>query len=115
MSESPSPSYAPTPPNNSMAIVSLVLGIISWLALPVLGAIGAIITGHMARREIKQSLGGQGGDALAVIGLILGYLNLVASCVLPLLIIGGVIGIGGLVSLCAALADPVSFDASALR
>ena len=98
-----------------MAIVSLVLGIISWVALPLLGAIGAIITGHMARREIKQSFGSQSGDTLALVGLILGYLNLVVSCMLPLLIIGGVIGVGGLVSLCAVLSDPGSVGASAFR
>jgi hypothetical protein len=107
--------FTPDKHNSTLAIISLVSGITGWTLVPFFGAIIAVITGHMARREIKQSLGSQGGDALAVIGLILGYLNLVASCVLPLLIIGGVIGIGGLVSLCAALADPASFDASALR
>ena len=34
-----------------MAIVALVLGIISFLGLFFIGGIGAIATGHLARRE----------------------------------------------------------------
>ena len=49
------PQYAPTPPTNTMAIVSLVSAILSWFIIPFLGAIVAVITGHMARREIRES------------------------------------------------------------
>ena len=98
-------SYSPAPPTNTLAIVSLVSGILSWFALPLLGAIVAIITGHMARNEIRNSYGTQGGDALALIGLILGYLNLVTSCVLPVLIFAGVISVGGLCGICGVLSD----------
>ena len=95
-----------------MAIVSLVSGVISWFALPLLGAIVAIITGHMARNEIRNSHGMQGGDGLAVVGLILGYLNLLVSCLLPILILAGVISVGGLCSICAVISEPGSFDVS---
>ncbi len=69
----PSPSPRTT---STMAVVSLVSGILSWLAIPLLGAIVAIITGHMGRGEIRRSGGALGGDGLAVVGLVLGYLQL---------------------------------------
>lgn len=59
-----------------MAIVSLVSGIVSWFALPLLGAIVAVITGHLAKKEIRNSLGRLTGDGLATVGLVLGYLQL---------------------------------------
>ena len=99
------PSYAPVSPTNTLAIISLVSGLVSWFLIPVLAAIVAVITGHMARGEIKRSNGAQGGDALAIVGLILGYLHLVTACVVPLLILGGVISIGGILSLCAVLSE----------
>jgi hypothetical protein len=99
------PADTPAPTTNTLAIVSLVSAIVSWFMIPLLAAIVAIVTGHMARGEIKRSYGAQGGDVLAVIGLILGYLNVIASCVLPLLVFAGVISVGGICSLCAALSE----------
>lgn len=63
-------------PNSNLAIISLVSGIISWVLVPLIGAIVAVITGHMARREIRESGGRLSGDGLALIGLVLGYANL---------------------------------------
>ncbi len=60
----------------STATISLIFGILSWFALPIIGAIVAIICGHMARTEIKRSQGALEGDGLAVGGLILGYVHL---------------------------------------
>lgn len=75
-------------PNSTMAVVSLVAGIASWLALPVLGALVAIITGHMGKREIKDSMGQLGGDGFATAGLALGYLQLIPSvlCICAVLV-----------------------------
>jgi hypothetical protein len=72
-SESP---YPPAKPNSNMAIVSLVLSILGWTALPGIGAIAGVITGHMAKREINESMGELGGEGLANAGLIIGYVNL---------------------------------------
>lgn len=63
--------YTPARPTNTMAIVAVVSGVLGVTFLPVVGSIAAIITGHMARREIAQT--GEEGSALALIGLILGY------------------------------------------
>lgn len=78
MSESPSlpPPVLSTTQTSTMAIVSLVSGIISWFALPFIGSIVAVITGHMAKKEIRSSMGRLTGDGMATVGLVLGYLQL---------------------------------------
>ncbi|MBN1304140.1 MAG: DUF4190 domain-containing protein [Anaerolineales bacterium] len=80
------PTTLPSPPNNTLAIVSLVAGITGFILLPVIGGIAAAITGHMAKKEIKESATPQGGEGMATAGLILGYANLVL-CVLPFCVI----------------------------
>lgn len=72
----PAQPYPQAVPNSNLAIISLVSGIISWVLLPVIAGIAAVITGHMARREIRASGGRLSGDGLAIIGLVLGYANL---------------------------------------
>lgn len=64
---------------STLAIISLVAGILGWTLLPFLGSIGAIITGHMARSEIRRSNGALEGDGLALIGLVLGWLTVILS------------------------------------
>jgi zinc transporter ZupT len=59
---------------NTLAIVSLISGIVSWFAVPVIGGVVAVITGHMAKGEIRRT--GEQGDTLATVGLVLGYLHL---------------------------------------
>ena len=59
---------------NSMSIASLVSGILAWLLCPLLGGVLAVIFGHVARNQIKQS--GEAGGGMAIAGLVLGYANL---------------------------------------
>ncbi len=62
---------------SSSAIVSLVFGVLGWFALPLVGAIVAVITGHAARAEIRRAPPGTlDGDGLALVGLLLGWANL---------------------------------------
>lgn len=73
--------FAPTNiPTNSLAIVSLVAGILSYVVLPFVGGIIGLITGIMARKEIKASNNTQGGDGMATVGIIISALNIVFSC-----------------------------------
>jgi hypothetical protein len=65
--------------NSSLAIASLVLGIASWVGLSLLASIPAVITGHMAKNEIKQANGELGGDGMATAGLVAGYANIALS------------------------------------
>ncbi len=69
------PSSTPAP-NSTMAIVSLIAGITGFSLVPVIGSIVAVITGHMAKKEIRESGGMIGGDGLATVGLVLGYAGL---------------------------------------
>ncbi len=62
--------------DSTLAIVSLIGGIVTWTVIPILGAIVAIITGHMAKSEIKKSAGMLKGNGMATAGLILGYVQI---------------------------------------
>ena len=82
-------SYRPAAPTSSLAIVSLVFGILSWCVLPFVGAIVAIICGHMARSEIRNASDDRRmeGDGLAVAGLVLGYIQLALSILVIFLLV----------------------------
>ena len=71
---------------SSLAIVSLVSGILGWTILPFLGSLAAVITGHMARAEIRRAPDRIDGDGLAVAGLVLGYLSIAMAVLLVLAI-----------------------------
>jgi hypothetical protein len=86
----------------SLAIVSLVAGIVSYFLLPVLGAITAIITGGIAKKQIRESNGRLTGKGMANWGIILGWINialgLIVTCII-VLVITGVIGSGLLLTI----------------
>jgi hypothetical protein len=94
------------PKTNTMAIVSLVSGLLAWFMAPVLGSIVAVITGHMARKQIRESGGLESGDGMAVAGLALGYVSLalaIVGAVIGLLVLLGVLGLGFLGAIFGAL------------
>ena len=66
-----------TSKTSTLAVVSLVFGLLGWTALPVIGSLIAIVTGHMARTEIQQSFDSIQGDGLAVAGLVLGWIPII--------------------------------------
>jgi len=63
-------------PNSPMAIVSLTAGILGLTMFPLIGSIVAVITGVMAKNEIKQSAGAIGGHGMAQAGMILGWIGI---------------------------------------
>jgi hypothetical protein len=67
--------------NSSMAVISLIAGIASFFIVPLLGAIVAIITGNMAKKEIAESAGRLTGEGMARWGMILGWVNIAFSVV----------------------------------
>ena len=79
------PQYAaagPAEPRyNVLAIVSLVTAFFVSLA--------AIITGHIALSQIKKT--GERGRGLAIAGLILGYLGLLAGIIITIIVVIGFI------------------------
>ncbi len=92
--------YTPLPPvtrTSTTAIISLIAGILGFIqVLPIIGPIAAVITGHMAKNEIKNSGGMVTGNGMATTGLILGYVSLAfglcAICV-------GILAFAGLITL----------------
>lgn len=74
---------APAPTKtNGAAIASLVLGLAGgWITL----GLPAIITGHVARRQIRER--GESGDGLAITGLVFGYLTLAFDLFIALLLV----------------------------
>ena len=90
--QQPPGSYAVARPTNTLAIVSLALGIAGYVVLPFLAGIAAIVTGHMARGQIKQT--GEAGNGFALAGLILGYVNVALSVltVVVIVIVAVIIG-----------------------
>lgn len=70
---------AKAPVNSGLAIAALVLGIISLLTLGffAVGALAAIICGHLALSKISRSVGALKGRGKAITGLVMGYLSLI--------------------------------------
>jgi hypothetical protein len=67
----------PASRTSSLAVISLIFGILCWVGLPFLGAVVAVVCGHAARGEIRRAPPGLiEGDGMAVAGLILGWAHL---------------------------------------
>jgi hypothetical protein len=83
------PPVAPPVPNNSLALVSMILGIVGVFGLPacccgawaaggwcLLFGAAAAITGYLARQQVAASAGQQGGAGQAQAGLIMGIVEI---------------------------------------
>ncbi|HKW59079.1 MAG TPA: DUF4190 domain-containing protein [Candidatus Dormibacteraeota bacterium] len=87
----PGSSVAVAAPTNNLAVVSFVAGIASFFAhiIPVIGgftvAIVAIITGFVARGQIKRT--GEQGMWMANAGIIIGAIHLALGFVVVLLLL----------------------------
>ena len=89
---------APLKRSSSLAVISLVSGLLGWTLVPWLGSIAAIITGHMARAEIRRDPEGMEGDGMAIAGLVLGWsmvLLSVLAIVMIILFFGGLLAFLG--------------------
>jgi Domain of unknown function (DUF4190) len=70
----PPPAYRST---STLAVVSLIFGIATWFMLPLIGAIIAIVCGHLASSEIRRAPpGSMDGQSMATAGKVLGYIHL---------------------------------------
>jgi hypothetical protein len=70
------------PRTSSLAIVSLIFGILAYVFLPFVGALIAVICGHSARSEIRRAPPGSlNGDGLALAGLILDWIQLAFTAI----------------------------------
>ncbi|MGO1068289.1 DUF4190 domain-containing protein [Lysobacter sp. CA199] len=90
--------HNPARQTNVLAILSLIFGILGWSLLPFIGSIAAIVTGHMARGQIRREPERFEGDGLAIGGLVLGW----ASVIMGILTVVVVIAFfGGLAAILA--------------
>jgi hypothetical protein len=81
------------PRTSSLAVVSLIFGMLAYVFLPGIGALVAVICGHSARSEIRRAPPGSiDGDGIALAGLILGWIQIglvLIALAMVILIIAG--------------------------
>lgn len=65
-----------TLPSSTLAIVSLVSGILGFTFVPLVGAIVALVTGYMARNETRSIPPKASGDGMATAGIIMGWVQI---------------------------------------
>lgn len=86
--------YQMAPPQTSgKATGSLIAGVAAYVIAPFIGAIIAIVLGHLGLSEIKKSAGRLKGDGLAIAGMVLGYIQVAG---LPIILIIAAIAIPNL-------------------
>ncbi|MGN6625046.1 MAG: GYF domain-containing protein [Tepidisphaeraceae bacterium] len=75
------PPHPPSQETNGMAIASLICGILGisgfCCCVPIILSVLAVIFGHQARGQIRAGKGT--GDTIALVGLVLGYIGIVAA------------------------------------
>lgn len=99
------PDYPQNPyqplPTSTMAVISLVAGILGFTVFPVLGSIAAIITGYAARNETRANPPTASGDGMATTGIVLGWVSiamaLIGLCcaVAYFIFVIGLVAVGG--------------------
>jgi len=87
------------PRTSSLAVVSLIFGMLAYVFLPGIGALVAVICGHSARSEIRRAPPGSiDGDGIALAGLILGWIQIglvLIALAMVILIIAGALAFHG--------------------
>jgi hypothetical protein len=85
-------------PSSTLAIVSLIAGILGFTFVPVMGAIVALITGYMARNETRSIPPKASGDGMATAGIVMGWIQIgliivgICCLVVYLVFIVGLVG-----------------------
>jgi hypothetical protein len=71
---------------NGMAIAALICGIAQFFGFWLVGTIPAIVFGHLARKQIRQT--GEQGAGMAMAGIILGWVGVGLTVLFVLILIG---------------------------
>jgi hypothetical protein len=80
--------------HHTLAIVSLALSILGLVGiLPLIGSIGGIVTGVIARRQIRERPEAYNGEGMARAGIILGWVGIILG--LLILFAFGLLGVAG--------------------
>ncbi len=70
-----------------MAVGSFVLGLLGTNLLFFVGSIAAVVFGHVALRHIRDNEGTVSGRGMAIAGLILGYMVIVATTLIGIIVL----------------------------
>lgn len=70
-----------TLPSSTLALVSLISGILGFTFVPILGGIVALVTGYMARKETRSIPPTASGDGMATAGIVMGWIQIVLAVV----------------------------------
>ena len=73
--------------SSAMAVASLVLGLLGTNIFFFLGSILAVVFGHIALKQIQQSRNVVSGRGMAIAGLVLGYIVLIATSVVGVVLL----------------------------
>jgi uncharacterized protein DUF4190 len=92
------PAYTPAPPNEGLAVASMVVGIVSMVlacgyGIGLLGSPVAMVLGRVSMKRIDRSQGQLGGRGMAQAGFILGIIGtvllvLAIAAVVVLVVVG---------------------------
>lgn len=77
-------------PEDNLATVALILGILGVLCFPILGPV-ALFIGNGSRRRIRESGGTLGGEGKATAGFVLGIIGTVFLALAVLLVLLGIV------------------------
>lgn len=88
----PAYGYGTAPRINPLAIVALVSSLVGLFAIPVIGQIVGIITGHISLKQIKTT--GERGRGMALSGVLIGYISLGLG-ILLIILTAVIIGVTG--------------------
>jgi hypothetical protein len=83
--------YTSAEKNSPLAVITLIAGILGITLFPLIGSVVAVVVGPMAKREIDESGGMLGGQNIAQIGIILGWVGLALTfigCCMAIGVIG---------------------------
>jgi hypothetical protein len=64
-------------PSSTLAIVSLIAGILGFGPLPIIGSLVAIFTGYSARKDTRAIPPRASGDGMATAGIVMGWIQFV--------------------------------------
>jgi hypothetical protein len=82
--DSPSPGLTMTDPS---AFVALIFAVLSWIVLPIIGALVALALAPGAKRRIRDSNGALGGAKVASAAQAIAIANLLAAALLIYLMV----------------------------
>lgn len=85
-------------PTSTLAIVSLIAGILGFMGLPIIASIVALFTGYAARKETRAVPPRVSGDGMATAGIVMGWIQIGLTVVAIFCFIAYFVFVIGLVS-----------------